>query len=826
MNNFDHLNKKDLSEQDIATKFVMPAIQRAGWNLLTQVSEQKPISKGRIIANGKVIKRGEIKKPDIVLFYQKNFPLAVIEVKDNNHSIASGIQQALDYAQILDAPFAYSTNGDGFLEHDLLTGKQRDLAIDELPTSQELFARYKIHKKIDSQHEKILQTPYYQGNLERSPRYYQQVAINRTINAIIENQNRIMLVMATGTGKTFVASQIIWRLWKSGIKKRILFLADRNILVDQTMTNDFKQFGSAMCKLTTKYGAIEQKQNDNIALGIDKKTKEVNKAYEIYLGLYQAISGNEEDRDIYKQFSPDFFDLIIIDECHRGSAKDDSNWREILNYFSKATHIGLTATPKETKDVSNIDYFGEPIYSYSLKQGIEDGFLAPYKVMRIFLDKDIGGYRPAIEDRDRNGNQIEDKIYDSKDFDRKIVLTKRTPIVAKEITRFLKKTNRFNKTIVFCVDIEHAERMTQALINENADLVAKNPKYIMQITGDNIQGKNELDNFIDVEKTHPAIVTTSKLLTTGVDVQTCKLIVLDANINSATEFKQIIGRGTRIREDLGKTHFTIMDFRRATDLFLDKNFDGDPIKIKDVNQGEDFDDKDFYNLDDFDNNPNNFENLELQNQKPILKKPQQDFDFTNQNAPAEKIYVDNVEVKIIYKQTQFLDENQKLITGSFKDYSKSKILKKYQSLDGFIKDWNAQEKKSEIISELENQGVNFNELQNEIGEISQDFDYFDLILHIAFGKNKILTRQQRVQNIKQKNYFAKYSEKAKKVLEALLEKYADQGILAIENIDILTIKPFPTIGKPIEIIDEFGGKEAYLMAVRELEREIYQEINL
>ena len=815
MSDFDFIDKKNLTEQDIITKFIMPAIQNSGWDLITQVSENKPISKGRIIVNGKIVKRGEVKKPDIVLFYKKNFPLAVIEVKENNHSIGSGIQQAINYAEILDAPFAYSTNGDGFLEHDFLTGKQRDLTIHELPTPQQLFLRYKLHKKFDNHQEEILQTPYYQGNTERSPRYYQQVAINRTINAIIENQNRIMLVMATGTGKTFVASQIIWRLWKSGIKKRILFLADRNFLVDQTMTNDFKHFGGAMCKLSTKYGAIEQKYTNNINLGINKKSKEVNKAYEIYLGLYQAISGDDEERDIYKQFSPDFFDLIIIDECHRGSAKEDSNWREILNYFSKATHIGLTATPKETKDISNIDYFGEPIYSYSLKQGIEDGFLAPYKVIRVLLDKDIGGYRPSISDRDRSGNQIEDKVYDSKDFDRKIVLTKRTEIVAKEITRYLKKTNRFNKTIVFCVDIEHAERMTKALINENSDLVAQNPKYIVQITGDKIEGKQELDNFIDVEKKYPTIVTTSKLLTTGVDVQTCKLIVLDANIESKIEFKQIIGRGTRIREDFGKNHFTILDFRRATDQFCDPDFDGDPInKIKEVNQDEEIDDEDFLNEENQNNDANFEEDLTLKYTKPSPEN-------IEKNAIIEKIYIDNVEVKVIYKQTQYLDENQKLVTTSFKDFSKNKILKKYQSLDFFLKDWHANERKYKIIEELENQGIDFNELQNEIGENARNLDYFDLILHIAFGKNKILTRQQRVQNIKQKNYLAKYSERAKKVLEALLEKYTHQGIFSIEDINILKINPFPTIGKPIEIIEEFGGKEAYLMAVRELEREIY-----
>ncbi len=811
----EFIDKKQLSEQDISTKFIVPAIEKAGWDIKMQVSEQKlPITDGRIIINGKSIKRGERKRPDFVLSYCKNFPLAVIEVKDNKHSIASGIQQALGYAEILDAPFAYSTNGDGFLEHDFITGKQQNLTIEQFPSPQELYNRYKQHKNIGDEVEKIIQTPYYQGNLSKSPRYYQQVAINRCVNAVAENQKRILLVMATGTGKTFTAGQIIWRLWKSGAKKRILFLADRNILVDQTMTNDFKHFGGAMSKLSTKHGAVEYKDKQN--LSINKKTKQVDKAYEIYLGLYQALTGNEEENDIYKQFSPEFFDLIIIDECHRGSAKEDSNWRKILEYFSSATQIGLTATPKETKDVSNIEYFGEPIYTYSLKQGIDDGFLAPYKVVRIMLDKDIGGYRPAIIDRDRHGNEIEDKIYGTKDYDRTIVLTKRTEAVAKEITRFLKKTDRFSKTIVFCVDIEHAERMTKALIDENSDLVSQNRKYIMQITGDNIEGKLELDNFIDVEKTYPAIVTTSKLLTTGVDAQTCKLIVLDANINSSTEFKQIIGRGTRIKEDFGKTNFTILDFRKATDQFYDPNFDGDPIQIKEIKQGEEIIDEDSLTKENEDQNiePNSAEDSDF-----IVN--QLNSEVFEEKAKTEKIYVDNVEVSIIYKQKQFLDENGKLITGSFKDFSKKKILQNYSSLDDFINQWNNQEKKMQIIAELENQGINFTELQSDVGEINKNLDPFDLILHIAFGKNKLITRAERVNNVRKKNYLAKYSEQARKVLNALLDKYANQGLSSLEDIEILRINPFDSIGSPIEIIQQFGGRDAYFLAVRELEREIY-----
>lgn len=794
-------DKKNLSEQDISTKYIVPAIQNSGWDVMAQVSEQKFITDGRIIVSGKTIKRGERKKPDFILSYQKNFPIAIIEVKDNKHSISSGIGQAIGYAEILDAPFAYSTNGDGFLEHDFLTGKEKELSIDEFPTSEELYLRYKKAKNISDDAEKVIKYPYYQGNSKKTPRYYQQVAINRTIKAVAEEQKRILLVMATGTGKTFTAGQIIWRLWKSGDKKRVLFLADRNILVDQTMVNDFKHFGDKMTKISRK---------------------EVDKAYEIYLGLYQSLTGNEEEKNIYKQFSKDFFDLIIIDECHRGSARENSNWREILEYFSSATQVGLTATPKETSDVSNIEYFGDPIYTYSLKQGIEDGFLAPYKVIRVMLDKDIGGYRPSISDRDRYGNAIEDKVYESKDYDRTIVLTERTKIVAREITRFLKETDRFSKTIVFCVDIEHAQRMRKALIDENSDLVKENPKYVMQITGDNDEGKLELDNFIDVESSYPTIVTTSKLLTTGVDAQTCKLIVLDANINSMTEFKQIIGRGTRIREDVGKTHFTILDFRRATDQFSDPNFDGDPVQIKEIKQGEELIAPDEIE-DTIEDLENDTKNQEEHNAKILTNDEIGNYSSDENFAKIEKIYIDNVEVNIAFKQTQILDQKGRLITGSFKDFSKNKILEIYKSLDDFINKWNLEEKKTKIIEELEKQGINLEELRNDMGEIAKELDYFDLILHIAFGRKKLTTRKERVKNIRNSNYLSKYGQKAKKVLEGLLDKYADQGLEHIEDIKILKVNPFNKIGSPIEIISDFGGKDSYLMAIRDLEKQIYMQ---
>ncbi len=782
-------SKKHLTEQDIRTKYITPAIKQAGWDEMTQLREEVYFTQGRIEVRGKTVKRGKAKKADYLLYYKNNFPIAVIEAKDNSHAVGSGMQQAQDYAETLDIPFAYSSNGDGFLEHDFFTGKERELSLEELPSPAELYERYKQANNLDESKQKIIETPYYSDGSGKSPRYYQQIAINRTIKAVSEGQDRILLVMATGTGKTFTAGQIIWRLWKSGTSKRILFLADRNILVDQTMSNDFKHFGDKMTKI---------------------QKRQIDKSYEIYLALYQGLTGNEEEKNAYKQFSRDFFDLVVIDECHRGSAAEDSAWREVLDYFSSATHVGLTATPKETKDVSNMEYFGEPIYTYSLKQGIDDGFLAPYKVVQVMLDKDIGGYRPSILDRDREGREVEDKIYTTKNFDKDIVLTERTKTVAKEITRFLKATDRYSKTIVFCVDIDHAERMRQALVNENTDLVKENRKYVMRITGDNEEGKAELDNFIDPENPYPTIVTTSKLMTTGVDAQTCKVIVLDSNINSMTEFKQIIGRGTRIKEEFGKTHFTILDFRRVTELFADPDFDGDPVQVKEIHQGE-----------------------EMLGDEEIAKEEltlAQEYEQYNEDKPKiieggeitegkrEKIYIDGVPVEMAYKQTQYLGADGKLITESLKDYTKRKILQKYASLDDFIQNWDQHKKKYYILEELSAQGVMLSELQADIG---QELDPFDLILHIAFGKKKLITRVERANNVRKKNYFDKYSEKARKVLEGLLDKYANEGIEHIEDINILTVSPFSSLGSPIEIIAEFGGREQYFEAIESLEREIY-----
>jgi type I restriction enzyme R subunit len=560
-------NKKALSERDICTKYITPALEKAGWDTITQILEEHQLTKGRVIVRGKLHTRAKNKRADYVLFYKPNIPIGIIEAKDNNHSIGDGMQQALGYAELLHVPFIFSSNGDGFLFHNNITTDgtvEREMGLDEFPSPEDLWRMWCTYKGITHEQESIITQDYYSDSGNKIPRYYQLLAINKTIEAITGGSNRILLVMATGTGKTYTAFQIIWRLWKARAKKRILYLADRNILVDQTMTNDFKPFGSVMTKI---------------------QKRQANKSYEIYLSLYQAVSGTEEEQNIYKQFSPEFFDLIVVDECHRGSAAD-SNWRRILEYFNAATQIGLTATPKETKDISNIDYFGEPIYTYSLRQGIDDGFLAPYKVVRIDIDKDLTGWRPDKGMIDKYGNEIEDRIYNQKDFDKTLVLEERTILVAKKISEFLKQTNRFDKSIVFCDNIDHAERMRQALVNENADLVAENTKYVMRITGDNEEGKFELDNFIFPESKYPVIATTSKLMSTGVDAQTCKLIVLDQRIQSMTEFKQIIGRGTRIHEDYNKYYFTIMDFKKATELFADPGFDGDPVVIYTPKPGE------------------------------------------------------------------------------------------------------------------------------------------------------------------------------------------------------------------------------------------------
>jgi len=785
-------SKKDLSERDICTKYIIPALKKAGWDINTQIREEVYFTDGKIYVKGNKTTRGKAKKADIILYYKPNIPIAIIEAKKNSFSVSYGIAQALDYANILDIPLAYSSNGDGFYEHDktLSNGAiERELSLDNFPSPEDLWQRYKQYKNIkEPKQEQIITQDYYYDSSGRSPRYYQQIAINRTIEAIAKGQNRILLVMATGTGKTYTAFQIIYRLWKSKTKKRILFLADRNALIDQTKKGDFRHFKDKMTVI---------------------KKKKIDKSYEIYLALYQGLTNYNEDKDAYKNFSPDFFDLIVIDEAHRGSASEDSSWREILDYFSSATQIGLTATPKETKDVSNIEYFGEPIYTYSLKQGIEDGFLAPYKVIRVGLNVDLEGFRPQKGQKDIYGKEIEDREYNIKDFDRNLVIEERTKIVAKKITQYLKKHNRFDKTIVFCVDIDHANRMRNALANENKDLMAKNSKYVMQITGDNEIGKKELDNFINPQETYPVIATTSKLMTTGVDAQTCKLIVLDSNINSMTEFKQIIGRGTRINEEYGKTYFTIMDFRNATRLFADPAFDGQPVKVKELKEDDEF-------IED--------------EEETILDEDGKEIEFNEddtpdiidggemEETPREKIYINGVNVSVLNERVQFLDENGKLITSSLKDYTKQKVHQKFSSLDDFLNKWNSANKKEAIIKELEELGIIYENFKEAIGK---DMDIFDMILHCAYDK-KPLSRKERASRVKKRDYFEKYGERAKKVLEILLQKYADEGIENIEHLEILKVQPFNKIGSPIEIVKLFGGKDKYLNAVLELEKELYK----
>ncbi|MBN1548512.1 MAG: DEAD/DEAH box helicase family protein [Syntrophaceae bacterium] len=792
------MNKKQLSERDICTKYITPALEQAGWDVATQVREEYPLTRGRIIVRGKMYMRAKHKRADYVLFYKPNIPIAIIEAKDNNHSIGDGMQQALGYADMLQVPFVFSSNGDGFLFHNKIVSDgvvERELALHEFPTAETLWQSWTRYRGLDDQQNELVTQDYFSGGSDKSPYYFQFLAINKTIEAIARGQNRILLVMATGTGKTFTAFQIIWRLWKARAKKRILFLADRNILVDQTMTNDFKPFGSAMTKI---------------------QKRQVNKSYEIYLSLYQAVTGNEEEKNIYRQFSPEFFDLVVIDECHRGSAAADSAWREILEYFSSATQIGLTATPKETKDVSNIDYFGDPIYTYSLRQGIDDGFLAPYKVVRIDLDRDLTGWRPDRGMIDKHGNEIDDRIYNQKDFDRTLVLEKRTQLVAKKITEFLRQTNRFDKTIVFCENIDHAERMRQALVNENADLVAQNSKYVMRITGDNEEGKAELDNFIFPESRYPVIATTSKLMSTGVDAQTCKLIVLDQRIQSMTEFKQIIGRGTRINEDYGKYYFTIMDFKKATELFADPDFDGDPVQIYEPRGDQPPVPPD----DPFE--PENVDGV-------TYPEPGEDQDWPGvaETDPRDgrggvrRYVVDNVEVKVVAERVQYFDANGRLITESLKNYTRKALAREYASLGDFLRSWSSAEKKQTIIDELTEQGVFFDALADEIGrKTGKEFDPFDLVCHVAWDMPP-LTRRERAEQVKKRNYFTRYGEQARRVLEALLDKYADEGVTHIEETKILTIAPFTEFGTPMEIIRTFGGLDQYQQAVNEMEQAIY-----
>jgi len=793
------MNKKDLSESDIKAKFITPAILNSGWDEQTQIGREIFFTDGRIYVKGQLTARGKRKFADYILFYKPNVPIAIIEAKDNKHTIKSGIQQALGYANTLDIPCVFSSNGDGFCFHDKTATDgiiEKEIFLDEFPSPEELWEKYKKYKGIETAEvEEVAKQDYFQDSSGRSPRYYQQIAVNRTIEAVAKGQDRIILVMATGTGKTYTAFQIIYRLWKSGAKKRILFLADRTALIDQTARGDFRHFKDALTII---------------------KHKKIDTAYNIYLALYQGLSDSKSD-DAYKQFSPDFFDLIIIDECHRGSAKEDSKWREILAYFNKATHIGLTATPKETTEVSNIDYFGEPIYTYSLKQGIDDGFLAPYKVVKVTLDIDAEGWRPPKGFLDKNRNPVEDRIYNRTDFDKNIVIDERRQSVAKKITEFLKGYDRFAKSIVFCIDIEHAEGMRTELANANSDLFSQNNKYVMQITGDNEEGKRELDSFINPSEPYPVIATTSKLMTTGVDAQTCKLIVLDSNIGSMTEFKQIIGRGTRINEEYGKTYFTIMDFRNVTNLFADPDFDGDPVMIKQVNEEDDLSGAEDETTEEIITDILDGEEIEFDEEPDY---PEIDGGGEIIEGPKGKIRVNGVPVKIVNERIQYLGTDGKIITESLKDYTKNNVTKQYQTLEKFLISWNSAEKKEAIIQELEEQGVFFDALKEEVGK---DFDPFDLICHIVF-EAKPLTRIERANNVKKRNYFTKYGKKAQTILNSLLDKYAEDGLKTIESTEVLKLDPLNKLGTPIELIKAFGGKQQYLSALKELETELYNSI--
>jgi len=813
--------KKSLSESDICAKYITPAVIQAGWDDALQIRREVFFTKGRIIVRGKLVTRGKAKRADYVLYYQ-HFPIALIEAKDNNRAVGDGMQQALDYAVTLDIPFVFSSNGDGFMFHDrtgLNAQIETTLALHEFPSPAKLWAQYCAWKGLAPEQEKIVLQPYYDDGSGKEPRYYQRNAINATIEAISKGQNRILLVMATGTGKTYTAFQIIWRLWKAGQKKRILFLADRNVLIDQTMVNDFRPFGAAMAKLSTGAKTIERADGgvEAITTAIGK-IRSIDTAYEIYLGLYQAITGPEERQKLFREFSPGFFDLIVIDECHRGSAAEDSAWREILEYFSDATQIGLTATPKETEYVSNIHYFGEPVYIYSLKQGIRDGFLAPYKVIKVHLNVDVEGYRPQKDETDQYGHEIEDRIYNQKDFDQNLVIDERTQRVAKWVSDYLRQSSdRFQKTIVFCVDTEHAARMRLAFINENQDLVQQNARYVMRITGNDKEGTDQIGNFIDPEVRYPVIVTTSRLLSTGVDAQTCRLIVIDREIGSMTEFKQILGRGARVHEDTKKYYFTLIDFRKVTNHFADPEFDGEPVQI--YEPGED----------DPVTPPDDVPPIE--GEDPIPHQPGEDETVVDEppditlpsgtREPPAKYYVKGQPVAVLTERVEYLDENGKLVTESLRDYSRKAIRQHFTSLDQFLRRWKSTERKEAIIEELAEEGLFLEPLLEEVGK---DLDPFDLICHIAFDQPP-LTRCERVNNVKKRDVFNKYGLQARAVLEALLAKYQDEGIVAgLDNVKILEIHPFNTMGTPLQLIKEFGSKASFENAVHELQSALYQEV--
>ena len=806
------MDKKKLTERDICTKYILPALKKSGWDIHTQIREEVSLTAGRIVVRGQMGARTKGKRADFVLYHKPNQPLAIIEAKKNTLPVSAGMQQGLSYSDILEVPFVFSSNGDAFVFHDktgLYPQKEQELSLEEFPTHEELWDKFRQWKGYEAEVLPAITQDYYEDGSGKSPRYYQMHAINKTVEAIAKGQDRALLVMATGTGKTYTAFQIIWRLWKAGIKKRILFLADRNILVDQTKSNDFKPFGSAMTKITGR---------------------KVDTSYEIFLSLYQAITGPDESQKAYKQFSPDFFDLIVIDECHRGSAAEDSAWREILDYFSNASHVGLTATPKETEEISNSTYFGDPVYTYSLKQGIDDGFLAPYKVLRVDLDKDLQGWRPTKNQYDKNGELIEDRIYNQQDFDRTLVIEERTQLVAKIVSDHLKATDPMAKTIVFCQDIDHANRMRQALVNENPEQIATNRKYVMKITGDDAEGKAELDNFIDPESPYPVIATTSELMSTGVDAKTCKLVVLDQRIQSMTKFKQVIGRGTRIDEEYGKLWFTILDFKKATDRFADPDFDGEAEVIFKPNSGN--------STVPPDNEPNGTNTaydppggLDEPIDSPSGEDGEEpyitggDDSFTgvsgtdSENEPRIKYVVKGVTVSVLAERVQYIGTDGKLITESVKDYTVKTVKQEYATLNDFIRKWNSAEQKQAVIKELQEQGVIWEALEQEVGS---DYGAFDLICHVVYGQPP-LTRKERADNVRKRDVFTKYGEQARKVLDALLDKYSDSDVGIIEDVKILKLAPFNQFGGAVELLREFGGKPKYQKAIQELEQFLYDD---
>ena len=778
----DTKEKQDLSEIDICDLFITPAIKAAGWDQMKQIRREVTLTPGPVVVRGNMSSRNKKKRKfaDYVLQWEAGVPVAIVEAKENSKSVSHGMQQGLGYAGILQVPSAFSSNGDAFASHNKVPAADEDIEcefpLDAFPSPDVLWKRYKQYRNIEDDEEALVLQPYYIDAYGKAPRYYQSEAINRSIEAIAKGQKRLLLVMATGTGKTYTTFQIIWRLWKAQKAKRTLFLVDRNILADQTLVNDFKPFGSVMTKI---------------------KNRTIDPAYEIYLGLYQGLTGPDEADKIFKSVSRDFFDLIVIDECHRGSASEDSAWREILDYFSSATQIGLTATPKETKYTSNITYFGEPVYSYTLKQGIEDGFLAPYKVVRYHLDRDLEGWTPPAGMTDDLGIDIPQRQYNQADMDRILVLNKRTKLVAKCVMELLNATDPFSKTIIFCDDIDHAERMRVAIINAAGKLALDNPKYVMRITGDSVEGKAELDNFIDPECKFPVIATTSELLTTGVDAKTCKLIVLDKNIKSMTSFKQIVGRGTRIEEEHDKYYFTVMDFKNATKLFSDDDFDGKPVVIYEPGDDDD----------------------------PVPPDPDPDPDGGEADEDkgdynSKKLRVSGVDVKILSKHVEYRGEDGQMVTESYREYSRKNIRKEFASLDEFVTKWNTTKKKQAIVKELEDYGIELDKLAQEVGK---DYGDFDLICHIAYDQPP-LTRKERADKVKKRNYFTKYGAEARAVLEALLEKYADEGVLTIESPKVLKLNPFDKMGTPVEIINNvFGGKANYESALQEMERELFDQ---